>query len=401
MKGILKAGFYSAIGLFLIALFAFAFWPRPVEVDVVEAAMSPMLVTVDEDGTTRIRERYIVSSPLSGRLRRILLDPGDPVFAESTLLAQLEPTDPVLLDAREIAEAQGRVKAAEASVRRAEADFERARAEYDFTENDLMRVKTAFASDAATEAEVDFARSKFQQASAAFRVAQFNVDIASHELEVAQSALLITQGVETDEESLARLSIYSPIDGVVLHVLQENVAVVSPGTPLIEVGDLSDLELVIDVLSTDAVSIEPGQRVIVERWGGGRPLEATVRLVEPSAFLKISALGIEEQRVNVIADLITPPEERAALGDNFRIEARIVTWSSDSALLVPTSALFRHNDAWAVFTLENGKVERREISVGRMNGRFAQVNTGISDGDFVIVHPSDELTVGLKAMPRE
>lgn len=400
MKKVLNIGFRVLICMAVIAGVAYAFWPRPIHVDVAEAAVMPMLVTVDEDGTTRIRERYIVSSPLPGRLRRITLDPGDHVTSEDTVLAQLEPTDPVLLDARALAEARGRVRAAEASVRRAEAAYERAHAEFDFAEQDLGRVSAAFESDAAAEAELDLAQSKYRQADGAFRAAQHDVDIASHDLDVAQSALLFAQGDVPDDGSHARIPLYSPIDGVVLHVFQESVAVVTPGTPLIEVGDPSDLELVIDVLSTDAVSIEPGQRIIVEHWGGPRPLEATVRLVEPSAFLKVSALGIEEQRVNVIADLITPPEERAELGDNFRIEARIVTWSSDAALTLPTSALFRHEGEWAVFILTEDRIEHRVIGVGRLNGRSAQVESGIAEGELVVVHPTDELADGVRATRR-
>lgn len=389
------------IGLAVVAGVTYAFWPRPLPVDVAEAAVQPMLVTVDEDGTTRIRERYIVSSPLPGRLRRITLDPGDPVSSDDTVLAQLEPTDPVLLDARELAGARGRVRAAEASVRRAEAAYERAHAAYDFAERDLGRVSAAFESDAATEAELDLAGSSYRQASGEYRAAQFEVDVASHDLEVAQSALLFAQGSASEDESRARIPLYSPIDGVVLSVFQESVAVVTPGTPLIEVGDPSDLELVIDVLSTDAVSIKPGQRIIVEDWGGPQPLEASVRLVEPSAFLKISALGIEEQRVNVIADLVTSPDERMALGDNFRIEARIVTWSSDAALIVPTSALFRHKSEWAVFILAGDRIELRAIDVGRLNGRSAQINSGIAEGELVVVHPTDELADGVRATRRK
>lgn len=378
---------------------AAALWPRPVAVDAAPAVVDSMRLTVDEEGRTRIRERYVVSSPLTGRIRRIALDPGDEVFADATVVAVLEPTDPSLLDARAVAEAEARVRAAEAAVRRADAALTRANAAYDIAEIELGRVTEAFRDGAATELERDRARAEERAAGESRREAAFSTEIARFEMEVAQSALLYARG-EVEPGERVRWEVPSPIDGVVLRVFRESAAVVGPGTPLVEIGDPRDLEIVIDVLSTDGVNIEPGQRVIITQWGKPEPLEAVVRLVEPSAFTKTSALGIEEQRVNVIADFVSPPSERATLGDGFRVEASIVTWESGDALVIPSSALFRDGDSWAVFAVERGRAALRRIEVGAQSERFAQVVAGLEPGDLVVPYPSDRLADGIRVRVR-
>lgn len=384
----------TVIAASVIGAIVFALLPRPVPVDVVAATVGPLVVTVDEEGRTRIRERYVVSSPLTGRLRRITLDPGDPVGAGTTVLAVVEPTDPTLLDARSLAEAEARVQAATAAVRQAEATLEGTRAAYEHAANELEWVMEAEAHGAATDIELARARVAERQAVESLREAEFGKEITEYELEVARSALLYARG-GADDEHRARMPVYSPINGVVLRVLQESMSIVSPGTPLIEVGDARDLELVIEVLSTDGVNIEPGQRVFVERWGQPRALDAIVRLVEPSAFTKVSALGVDEQRVNVVADFVTPASERAALGDGFRIEARIVVWEDNATLRIPTSAAFRHDDGWAAFIVENGAARLRAIEPGRQNERETEVVAGLAEGEWVVTHPSDQLTDGV------
>jgi HlyD family secretion protein len=400
MPKIVRTTLLVIIGIAVVALIVYAMRPQPVPVDAAHVMRAPMQVSVDEEGKTRIRDRYVVSSPLTGRLRRITLDPGDAVTAQQTILAIIEPTNPELLDARALAEAEARVRAAEAAVRQADAGMERARIAYDFAENELTKITNAFEGGAANPRELDNAQTKDRTASEEYRAAQFGREIASFELEVARSALLYAQG-ETEIDDRARMALQSPIDGVVLRVMQESVAVVMPGTPLIEVGNPTDLEVVIDVLSTDGVNIEPGQRVIIEHWGKPAPLAGVVRLVEPSAFTKISALGIEEQRVNVIADFVTPELERASLGDGFRVEAKIVIWEHDAVLQIPTSAAFRTGEQWSVFLINvDDVVTMRAIETGRRSGRTTEVLDGLVEGDRVILHPSDQLSEGTHIVER-
>lgn len=388
------------IGGACVAALFIALRPQPVPVDVAPVTIGPMQVTVEEDGRTRIRERYVVSSPLVGLLRRITLDPGDRVEAESTVLAVIEPTDPTLLDARSLAEAEGRVRAAEAAVRQAQASLESAKATYDLAEIELARVSSAYKEDAANLTELDRARTEERRAGEERRAAVFSKEIAEYELEVARSAMLFASG-DTEGAEQYRMPLYSPISGAVLRLFQESVAVVSPGTPLLEVGDPQDLEIVIDVLSSDGVNIKPGQRVIVEHWGRPEPLEAIVRLVEPSAFTKVSALGIEEQRVNVIADFISSSDQRASLGDGFRIEGSVVTWEQDQTLQVPTSAVFRGGERWSVYVIIDGKAEVRTVEVGHTNARMTEIMSGLAEREEVVLHPSDKLTDGIRVHQRK
>ena len=377
----------------------YALKTKQIEVDAGIADVGMLRISVDEEGITRIRERYSVSSPLIGRVRRITLDAGDPVHAQITPIAVIEPTNPELLDARALAETEGRVRAAQAGVRQAGAALASARAATDFAENDLTRVTNAFNQGVANRHELDSAQAAHRTAVENYRAAEYGQDISQFELEVAQSALLFAKG-ESDENNQARMVITSPIDGVVLRVLQESVAVVNPGTPLIEIGDPLDQEVVIDVLSTDAVGIRPGQRVVIEHWGGESPLEARVRLVEPSAFTKVSALGIEEQRVNVIADFVSPEADRATLGDGFRVEASIIVWEETDILHIPTSAIFRTGERWTLFQIIDGRAILTDITIGMQNSRSTQVLSGLQENAQVVVHPSDQIQNGARVRVR-
>ena len=379
------------IALGVIAGMALIMRPAPVNVESAAAFIGPMRVFVEEEGKTRIRERYVISSPLIGRLRRITLDPGDPVAALETPVAVIEPTSPDLLDPRAVAEAEARVRAAEAAVRRADTLNQRARVEYNFAEAELGRVGEAASRFATSVRELDEAKTSERAAFESLKAASYDQEIAHFELELARSALLFARG-ETPQEEAARMPLVSPIDGVVLRVFRESVAVVTAGEPLLEIGDPQDLEIVIDVLSTDGVRIEPGQRIIIDHWGGSAPLEARVRLVEPSAFTFISALGIEEQRVNVIADFVSPPTDRASLGDQYYLEAKIITWNQDNILQVPSGAVLKTTDnSWAVYVIENNRAQLRHIEVGQRNGSHTQIMTGIETGEHVVLHPNDKL----------
>jgi HlyD family secretion protein len=389
----------------------YAFWPEPVEVDLAAVDRGLVRVTVDEDGKTRIREKYVVSAPLFGRLLRINMDAGDPVVAGKTLLATIEPPDPILLDARTIAQAEARVKAAEAALKKMEPQLEAVREGQAYAESELGRLRRA--AVAVSQSDLENAELLYRQRSEELRSMRIQEEIAQFELEQAEAALLRTRPRDSDgttsengESSATNdnngwtFTIYSPITGRVLRVLQESASVVSAGTPLLELGDPTDLEAEIDVLSRDAVKIEPGALVLFEHWGGDGPLHGRVRLVEPSGFTKISTLGVEEQRVNVIVDLVDPPSARTELGDGFRVEARVVIDEAEDVLRVPTSALFRVGQKSAVYRVVDGVVNQQIVEIGRQNGLEAEVLGGLAEGDQVVIHPSDQIDEGVRVRKR-
>lgn len=393
--------------LFLIVIgsivggLVWSFWPQPVGVEVATVTRGPLRVTVDEDGKTRIKERYVVAAPLAGRLLRIDWDPGDAVTRGQTVLATLEPLEPELLDARAVAQAEARVKAAQAALDRAQPLIERARSELEFAQSEVERQRNLAKTESASEREVEQAEMLYTSRMHDYTAAQRAQNIAQFELELARAALVRVRPDDPATPDDRQLRILTPISGQVLRVFQESATIVRAGEPLLEVGDPADLEIEVDVLSDDAVKIRPGYQAFLEQWGGERPLPATVRLVEPAGFLKVSALGVEEQRVNVILDLTDPPEQRRELGDAFRVEARIVIWEQADVLQVPTGALFRRGDQWAVFAVRGDRAELCPLEIGRRNSLAAQVLTGLGEGDEVILHPSDKVRPGVLVQRRD
>lgn len=406
MRNIGSKLFVLLIAAIVVVGLGYAFWPQPVDVDLAKVERGSLQVTVDEDGKTRIREMYLVSAPLAGRLLRIDMEAGDPVVAGKTLLATIEPPDPNLLDARTIAQAEARVKAAEAALKKMEPITEQARAAQAYAEAELARARKA--GNALSKSELENAEYEYRRTSEEQRSMRIQEEIAQFELEQAQAALLRTRPRDDDAAGKAipdgngdwTFTIYSPINGSVLRVLQESAAVVTAGTPLLELGDPLDLEAEVDVLSRDAVKIHPGARVLLEHWGGEEPLVGRVRLVEPSGFTKISTLGVEEQRVNVIVDFVDPPATRQTLGDGFRVEARIVIDEADDVLKVPTSALFRVGKQSAVFKVVDGVARQEIVKIGRQNGLEAEVLSGLAAGDQVVIHPSDQVEDGVQVRQR-
>jgi len=385
------------IGIVVIIGLVNSMTPKPVEVDLGAVTRGRMMVTVDEDGQTRIKEKYEVSAPLAGRLRRIALDPGDPVKAGQTVLAIIEPNSADLLDARTKASAEARVMAATAAQEQARTNLATSEAEAEYETAELKRMEQLFKSGTATPKEMDAARLRYRQTTEKLRSSQLAQKIAQFELDQAKAALIHAQPGDRSE---TQFEIKSPIDGQVLRVEQESSVVVAPGTKLLEIGNPRDLEIEVDVLSTDAVKILPGNRVILEHWGGEKPLEGSVRYVEPSAFTKISALGVEEQRVWMIADLTAPEDQRKSLGDGFRVEARIVVWEKDDVLRAPMGALFRQDDDWAAFEDDQGVARLRVLKIGKMNGLEAEVLEGLSGDAKLLLHPSDKIREGTKVKSR-
>jgi HlyD family secretion protein len=443
MRNLGSKAFVLVIAAIIVAGLVYAFMPQPVEVDLIKVDRGNVLVTVDHEGKTRIHDKYVVSAPLGGRILRISMRPGDKVEAGKTLLTVIEPRDPELLDNRTIAQAEARVRAAEATLRQVAPVLEKARSSQAYYASDLARIRKAFQGKGVTQSDVENAEMLDRQASEELRSAKVSEEIAKFELEQAKAALMrsrpraeeigdaeranttgnppkndpndaLSGNGKTDDEILTadeasyksgndwNFPIYSPIDGRVLRVFQESAAVVTPGTPLVEVGDPSnDLEVEMDVLSRDAVKIHKGDMVLLEHWGGEAPLRARVRVVEPSGFTKISTLGVEEQRVWVIADFVDPPEKRPTLGDAFRVEARVIIDEARDVLKIPTSALFRVGTDPAVFRVTNHVAHQQKVKVGRQNGLEAEILEGLSEGDIVVLHPSDQIQDGVRIRERK
>jgi HlyD family secretion protein len=373
------------IGLVVVVLILLALRPTPQPADFAVVQEGSLQVTVGEEGETRVRERFVVSAPLAGKVLRIELEPGDPVVAEETVLAVFRPSDPNLLDARSRAEAEGRVQAARASLGGAEARRQRASAELEYRTGEEARISRLAEEGIVSQEDLDAARLALRTAQEELAAARFTERSSRFDLEVARAAL--TQ----DGDSEQTITLRSPVDGVVLRRLRESESVVPVGEPLLEVGDAGRLEIVADFLSRDAVKIEAGQAVIIEDWGGDEPLAGRVRRVEPAGFMKISALGVEEQRVNVIID---PDEVPPSLGDGYRVQVEVVLWEEESVLKVPVGSLFRDGERWAVFVVEGEEARLREVEIGRRNSREAQVLGGLQAGETVVLYPGDEITDG-------
>jgi HlyD family secretion protein len=380
-----------AVVVALVALLVWAFQPAAVQVEMATVSRGPLQVTLDEEGETRVRDRFVVSAPVAGRVLRIDLEPGDAVQANRTVLATFQPAAPALLDARTRAELTARAQAAEAAIEQARAAAEQARAELAEADRNLRRMRALVEGGATSPRDLELAETAAKTRREAVDAAAAAVRAAEAERRAVRAQL-----VQADRPSGGpAIRLQSPIDGVVLRRIHESEAIVAPGEPLLEVGDVSKLEIVADYLSADAVRIRAGQRVVVERWGGGEALGGRVRLVEPSGFTKVSALGVEEQRVNVIVDLDAPAEALSALGDRYRVEVRVVVSAAEDVLRVPVGALVRRGDAWSVFAVEDGRAVARAITIGARNDAFAEVRSGLAEGAQVVAFPSDRVGDGL------
>ncbi len=390
MKFSLRTLIWTTILLAMILAGGFAMVPKPIDVEVAHAVEGPLRVTVQEDGKTRIREKYTVSAAVSGRLARIELREGDEIQAEETLLAVILPSDPAMLDARARTEANARVQAAEARLQRSESNLAQVKIKLDLSNAKYERAKRLLPTKALSKEEFDIVKTEYLASVQAVETAKFEAEIARFELEMARAAA--KQFTETELEAPVKpFEIYAPVSGKVLRVFEESATVVTDGTPLLEVGDPQNLEIEIDVLSTDAVRIQPGAQLTVEHWGGESPLQANVRVIEPAAFTKISSLGVEEQRVNIIADFVEVKERLQSLGDGYRVEARITVAEIDNTLLIPNSALFRFQRQWHVFAVENQRAVLRQVDVGLQNESHSQILQGLNQADQVIVYPSDQI----------
>ncbi len=372
----------------------FGFRPVPVAVETAAVMRGPLRVTVEEEGKTRVQDRFVVSAPVAGYARRVDLEVGDAVTKGQTL-AELEPLRAMVLDPRSRAEARARVAAAQAQLAAAQASARAAAAEAEHARVDYQRVAKLCTVQCVSEEEKDTAKARWQVAEANQRSAESAVEVARYQLEAARTALRYSAAEQTGHAA-EQVTVTAPVDGRVLSVRRRSEGVVNAGEPLLDIGDPHQLEVEVEVLSADAVRIDPGTRVLLDRWGGPEALQAVVRTVEPIAFTKISALGVEEQRVLVIADITSPPKEWQGLGDRYRVEASFILWERPDVLQIAASALFRQGDGWAVFAVKDGRARLTPVQVGERNGLAAQVLKGLNTGERVVTHPSDQVDDGVR-----
>lgn len=373
----------AAAGTLVVAAAAWALVPDPIEVDVARVVRGPLEVSIAEDGMTRIRERYEVAAPVAGRLLRVEVHPGDEVRPGTPLVR----IDPVPLDPKQEAQLTARLHASERAAREAQALLGRSRDAARRARSEAERIGKLAAGAIVSRDALEAARTAESMAAKEQDAARFHAEATAYDVAVARAAL----GLD-DPEVVVR----SPVRGRVLQVLRESERVVAAGTTLIVVGDPASLEIVADFLTTDAVRIRPGAPARIERWGGTQALAARVRLVEPAAFTKISALGVEEQRVNVICD---PVGAAPALGDQFRVDVRVVLWSG-TATKVPATALFTTADQWNVFVLRDSRARLQRVGTGQMSDTEVEILTGLQQNDTILVHPSDQIRNGVRVSAR-
>lgn len=401
MAGIERRWFFwgGLLALVVVGLFL-AFRPRAVVVDVITIDRGPLAITVAEEGETRVHDVYVLSAPVAGHMRRVDLHVGDTVTALETVVARIQPIDPAFLDSRSAAQAEADLRAAESARALALAEVEQAKAEVEFAEREHERANRLIKNGTISERELDLAERNIDTARAALSTAIAALDVRNYEVERARATLVSPTQANASAADCDCVSIRSPVNGQILRLMEQSETVVSAGAPLVEIGNSRNLEIVVDLLSADAVRVETGQRVIIERWGGDSALEGRVRLVEPFGFTKVSALGIEEQRVNVIIDLVSDEADWMRLAHGYQVDVRIVLWENDNVLTVPLLALFRDGDRWAVFVDTNGRAERRHVEIGRRNSLDAEVIKGLEAGDRVVLHPSDRVVASVRIAER-
>ena len=382
MHRIMNRILMAAAAVAAVGLVAYVFRPKPVEVETAAVVKGPLQVTIDEDGETRAHDRFTLAAPIAGHLSRIQVHEGDQVGSE-TVVASISPLP---LDAREIAEIHARIQSAEARKREADELLARAETDQAQTLRDLERARLLFREKIIPQQELEQAESKQASSAKEVSAAKYRVRSAAAEVDREKAGLVSLEAQQNQSGKI--IAIRPPSRCRILRILEKSERVVPFGTPLVILSNPAKIEVVVDLLSTDAVKVKPGAPVIIENWGGPAPLRARVRLVEPYGFTKVSALGIEEQRVNVIADFVDPPQ---GLGDGYRVDARVVLWQSSSVVKVPSSALFRSGQAWNVFAIENGRAHIVPVEIDHRNASEAEITGGLKEGALVILHPANDL----------
>lgn len=382
--------FWAAVVLLLAALLMFAFRPRPVLVDLGEISRGPLTVVVRDEGRTRVRDIYVVSAPVSGRLLRIGNPAGERVEA-GVVIAVIQPGPPAFVDERSRREIEASVRSAEAALDLARAELERAEAQLAHARLEVERAETLFAASVASQSALDRARLQFRTAAATVDNARAGVGVRQADLDAVRVRLIEPAAAGSGGRTV---TIRAPVAGRVLRVLQESESVIAQGAPVMEIADPADLEIVAELLSDDAARIVAGAPAVIDAWGDGPPVRGRVRLIEPYGFAKVSALGVEEQRVRVIIDPVDPPAAWSAVGHGYRVEAAVTVWTAEAVVRVPVAALFRDRGRWAVFTVEGGRAHLRRVEIGHYGGEFAEVRSGLDPGDRVVLHPGQAIADG-------
>jgi HlyD family secretion protein len=396
------------LGLAVAVLVWFA-WPTPLAVDIATIAKGPIEVTVDDDGKTEVRHVYTVSAPIAGKVLRIShplgeegisRHVGDLVTANETVVAVMQPMTPSFIDVRSREELEAAVTAADASIKESEAEVRRLEAALDFSRTELQRAQTLLRTQATSVQAFDKANLDVATNEAALASAKAQIEVRRSIRTSLAARLIEPSSAAAPTNSTCCVQLRAPVTGRILKIAQESEAVVQPGTPLIEIGDPLDLEVVADLLSTDAVQIKPDAPVRIDGWGGPA-IRGVVKRIDPAGFLKISALGIEEQRVRVTMDFTDPAQIWSRLGHDYRVIVHVTIWNSENALTVPVAALFRDGENWAVFAVRDGRARATPIQIGHRNNRVAEVISGLSSGDRVVLHPSDRVSDGTAVAERE
>lgn len=391
--------------LLIIGGLAFAFKPQPVLVDIGEVKTGKFVVTLDEEARTRVHDTYIVSTPIAGRLLRVEVEPGDIVKGGETIIARMLPMVSSALDARSHEQARATVAAAKAALRAAQANRNKALADKELADADLKRKKGLKDKEFVSDAAFEKAKREAQAAIAALDTAEANISMREAELANAQAVLIDVNAQGSvpskNKKQQKEIAIKAPISGSILRVIQQSETTLPVGASIIEIGNVkNDLEVLAELLSTDAVQVKEGHQVIIDNWGGDKPLSGVVQRVDPWGYTKFSALGVEEQRVNTLIRLTDPPEERTSLGHGFRVEVRIIVWEDENATIIPASALFRQAGEWSVFVIENDIAQLCKVTIDRNNGLEASVIDGVKVGDKVVLYPSSALASGSRIARR-
>lgn len=390
MKLTKKQILLTLAAIIIIALVVWGFWPTSIPVRVEQASIAPLEVTIEEEGKTRVIDRYTVSAPVTGYSLRLPYEVGDTINTEQALL-HIQPM-PDLISARQRSVAEAQLEAAKARLEQARQTLELAKEENKTAEKDFNRLQNLFESGVGSEQGLDNARLSASRARTQLTSAEFAVKVAENELKVVRSTLQSYQVPGGREQIVIR----SPVNGRLLSINHKSEGIIQAGTPILEIGDPLNLEVKADLLSTDAVQVQQGTPVRIKRWGSDKVLEGVVRVVEPSGYTRISALGVEEQRVPVIVDILSPREQWATLGDGFRVVVEFIIWQGEDVLQVPSSALFRTADKWALFVVEDNRATLRSVEVGNQSGLYSQITEGLDEGERVITHPDERIEDGIR-----
>ena len=386
---------YGLLAVLVVLALVAGFRAPPALVDSALVAPAPLQVSVEEEGRTRLADRYQVSAPVAGYLSRIALEPGDAV-AQGQPLFSINPTPAMALDARSRVQAEAGVARAQAALAAAQTQVEAEQARLELADKELVRIQRLVEGGHMPLDNLDRSRAEARRAQASVNSARFAVDVARHELENARAAVAVGGGAQRD----APFTVNSPIAGVVLSRQRQSEGTVQAGEAVLTLGDLNNLEVEVDLLSPDAVRVQPGMRVELMRWGGEGILPGRVRRIDPAGFTRFSALGVEEQRVWVIVDIDAPREQWQSLGDAYRVEARFILWEGDHILQIPASALFRSGDSWACYVIEKGRAKHRALRIGRRSGLQVEVVDGVQEGERVLLYPGQDIGDGARVVLR-